>query len=123
MRAELDAEYNSGDKDASAALWKSSTSLNGWLSVQVVEKIGNQVPGELTSSALLAQLGRTTNLDLQLVPPLDFTRPNPIPGVERVFNTTLRGARWDSGGRRHVSLGNETYQALDILAAGSRPPR
>ncbi|WP_322749404.1 MULTISPECIES: ABC transporter substrate-binding protein [unclassified Frankia] len=123
MRAELDAEYSTGDRDASAALWKSSTSLNGWLSVQVVEKIGNQVPGALTSAALLAQLGRTTSLDLQLVPRLDFTRTNPIPGVERVFNTTLRGARWDSGERRHVSLGNETYQALDILAAGSRPLR
>ncbi len=120
MSAELAAEYSAGDKDAAPALWRSSTSLNGWLSVQIVEKVGNQVPGDLTASALLAQLGRTSRLDLQLVPTLDFTRPNPIPGVERVFNTTLRGARWSSAEGRHVSLGSETYPALDLLEKGSR---
>jgi ABC-type branched-subunit amino acid transport system substrate-binding protein len=120
MIDELAGEAAAGDADAALAkAQKSTSSTNAWLSVQVVDKVGNAVAGELTSSALLEQLSTTSGLDLGLVPPLDFTKPLPIPGVERVFNTTLRGARWDSAKQAFVSLGPETYPALDILRAGA----
>ncbi len=120
MIGELAAEEKAGNPDAALAKARSTSSINAWLSVQVVEKVGNAVAGDLTSSALLAQLSATSGLDLGLVPPLDFTKPTPLPGVERVFNTTLRGARWDSAKQAFVSLGPETYPALDLLRAGAR---
>jgi ABC-type branched-subunit amino acid transport system substrate-binding protein len=119
MIDELAAEDAAGDAAAALAKANSVSTSNAWLSVQVVEKVGNAVAGELTSSALLKQLSATSGLDLGLIPPLDFAKPLPIPGVERVFNTTLRGARWDSAKRAFVSLGPETYPALDILRAGA----
>ncbi|MCK9922135.1 ABC transporter substrate-binding protein [Frankia sp. AgPm24] len=121
MVRELDAEQATGDADAAPALRSSTSTTGAWLSVQIAEKVGNQVSGDLTAASLLAQLNRTRNLDLGgIIPPLDLTTPTPIPGAERIFNSTLRGARWDSASKSFVSLGNETYNGLDILrrAAG-----
>ncbi|ONH60208.1 branched-chain amino acid ABC transporter substrate-binding protein [Frankia sp. CcI49] len=119
MISELDDEEKAGDADAAADLRSATGTTAAWLSVQVAEKVGNAVPGELTSQALLDQLGKTKGLDLGLVPPLDFTTPNPVPGVERVFNTTMRGARWDSATGGFVSLGPETYDAMTLLKQGA----
>ncbi|OAA24691.1 amino acid/amide ABC transporter substrate-binding protein, HAAT family [Frankia sp. EI5c] len=119
MLAELDAEQAAGNADARAELRSSTSSTAAWLSVQVAEKVGNAVPGELTSKALLEQLGATKGLDLGLVPPLNFTTPNAVPGVPRVFNTTMRGARWDSATGGFVSLGAETYDAMSLLTRGA----
>jgi hypothetical protein len=113
---ELDAEVAAGDGDA--ALRPNSTDTVGsWLSVQVVEKVADAIPGDtLTSSALLDQLNRTSNLDFGgITSPLNFTKPSPIPGAERLFNTTMRGVRWDSATKTYVPLGTETYDALKIL--------
>jgi hypothetical protein len=118
--AELDGEQRAGDADAAPGLRKTTTSIGAWLSVQIAEKVGNQVSGELTAASLLRQLNATRNLDLKLIPPLDFTRPNPIPGVPRLFNTTMRGARWDATTKSFVSLGPETYPVLTILQRGAR---
>lgn len=116
MVRELDAEQASGDADAAPALRTTTTSTDAWLSVQIAEKVGNQVSGALTAKNLLAQLGRTKHLDLGgIIPPLDLTATTPIPGAERIFNATLRGARWDSASKSFVPLGTETYNGLDIL--------
>ncbi|MBL7499920.1 ABC transporter substrate-binding protein [Frankia sp. CNm7] len=121
---ELEAEAAAADGDPAADPAKSITSTNtlgAWLSVQIVEQVANAIPGdELTSAALLAQLNKTSNLDLGVLPPLDFTKPSPIPGAERLFNTTMRGVRWDSATKSYLPLGTETYDALQILTqAGS----
>ncbi|MDT3438798.1 ABC transporter substrate-binding protein [Pseudofrankia sp. BMG5.37] len=114
---ELDAEAAAGDADAATDKRISSTNTVGsWLSVQVVEKVANAIPGdELTSAALLDQLNKTSGLDLGLLPPLDFSKPSPIPGAQRLFNTTMRGVRWDSATKTYVPLGTEAYDALKIL--------
>jgi hypothetical protein len=94
----------------------STNTVGSWLSVQIVEKVADALPGDdLSSSALLAQLNRTSHLDLGIIPALDFTKPSPVPGAERLFNTTMRGARWDSTQKAYVPLGSETYDALKIL--------
>ncbi|MCM3887053.1 ABC transporter substrate-binding protein [Frankia sp. R82] len=121
MVRELDAEQAAGDADAAPALRTSTSTTDAWLSVQIAEKVGNQVSGGLTAANLLAQLNRTKHLDLGgIVPPLDLTATTPIPGAERIFNSTLRGARWDSASKSFISLGTDTYNGLDILrrAAG-----
>lgn len=120
MVKELDAEQATGDADAAPALRSSASTINAWLSVQIAEKVGNQVSGDLTAKNLLARLRATRNLDLGLMPPLDLSTPSPIPGAERLFNPTMRGARWDSASKSFVSLGTETYNGLDLLrrAAG-----
>ncbi len=116
MVRELDAEQAAGDADAAPALRTSTGTTNAWLSVQIAEKVGNQVSGDLTAKNLLAQLNRTRHLDLgTIVPPLDLTSPTPIPGAERIFNSTMRGARWDSASKTFVPLGTEAYNGLDIL--------
>jgi ABC-type branched-subunit amino acid transport system substrate-binding protein len=116
MIRELDADQAAGDADAAPALRTTTTTTAAWLSVQIAGKVGNQVSGALTAKTLLAQLNRTKHLDLGgIVPPLDLTATVPIPGAERIFNTTLRGARWDSASTSFVPLGAETYNGLDIL--------
>lgn len=114
---ELDAQAATGDAEAAKDKRISSTNTVGsWLSVQVVEKVANAIPGgELTSSALLDQLNKTSDLDLGLLPKLDFSKPSPIPGAQRLFNSTMRGVRWDSATKSFVPLGTETYDALKIL--------
>lgn len=119
MNAEMDADYSAGDADAAPALRTSTSTINAWLSVQIVDKIAGAVSGDLTPSSLLAQLNTTKNLDLQLIPPLDFTKPSPIPGTERLFNTSMRGIRWDSAKKQFVPLGGEVYPALTILEQGA----
>jgi ABC-type branched-subunit amino acid transport system substrate-binding protein len=119
MISELDADYHAGDAAAAPALRTTTGTTNGWLSVQIVAKVAATVKGDLTSSSLLAALDHTTNLRTQLVPPLDFTKPSPIPGTERLFNTTMRGVRWSSAKKSFVPLGSETYPALTILENGS----
>ncbi|WP_018504695.1 ABC transporter substrate-binding protein [Parafrankia discariae] len=119
MLSELDAEAAGGDADARAELRDSTETTGAWLSVQIAEKVGNAVSDDLTAKSLLEQLRATRGLDLGVIPPLDFTTPNPIPGVQRVFNTTMRGARWDSATHTFVPLGPETYPALDLLARGA----
>jgi len=113
---ELDAEVAAGDKDA-AVRTTSTNTIGAWLSVQIVEKVAAAIPGDtVTSSALLEALNKTSGLDTGgITPPLDFTRPSPIPGAQRLFNTTMRGVRWDPGTRTYVPLGTETYDALKIL--------
>ncbi|MCK9895533.1 ABC transporter substrate-binding protein [Frankia sp. AgB32] len=116
MVHELDAEQAAGDADAAPAVRTSTSTTNAWLSVQIAEKVGNQVSGDLTAKNLLAQLNRTHHLDLgTIVPPLDLTTPTPIPGAERIFNATMRGARWDSASKSFVPLDTESYNGLDIL--------
>lgn len=117
--SEMDAEYKAGDADAAPALRSSTSTINAWLSVQIVDKVAASVPGDLTASSLLAQLNKTTKLDLQLVPTLNFTKGSPIAGTERLFNTTMRGIRWDSKQKTFVPLGPETYEALGILERGA----
>ena len=119
MIRELDAEHAAGNPDAAPELRNSTSTTGAWLSVQIVEKVGNAVPGELTSKALLEQLNATSDLDLGLVPPIDFTTPSPIPGATRIFNSTLRAARWDSTAGTFVPLGSETYDALELLRQGA----
>ncbi|MEX5631746.1 ABC transporter substrate-binding protein [Parafrankia sp. FMc2] len=119
MLSELDAEEAAGNTDARAEIRSSTSSTAAWLSVQIAEKVGNAVPGELTSRALLDQLRGTSGLDLGLIPPLDFTKPSAFPGVSRVFNTTMRGARWDSATHGWLPLGPETYEALSLLTRGA----
>lgn len=119
MIGELAAEEAAGDPDAALAAQHNNFSINAWLSVQVVEKVGNQVSGELNATALLDQLNHTSSLDLGLIPTLDFTTETPLPSVERVFNTTMRAARWDSASHSFVSLGPKTYPALDLLRQGA----
>ncbi|CAI7974553.1 MULTISPECIES: ABC transporter substrate-binding protein [Parafrankia] len=119
MISEMDAEAAGGDADARAELRDSTETTGAWLSVQIAEKVGNSVSGDLTTKSLLEQLRATKGLDLGVIPPLDFTTPNPIPGVERVFNTTMRGARWNSAQHTFVPLGPETYEALGLLTRGA----
>jgi branched-chain amino acid transport system substrate-binding protein len=119
MVSELDADYRAGDADAAPALRTTTGTTNGWLSVQIVAKVGATVRGDLTSASLLAALNKTSRLDLQLIPPLDFTTPSPIPGTARLFNTTMRGVRWNSARKAFVPLDNDTYPALTILEKGT----
>ncbi|CAO5149686.1 ABC-type branched-chain amino acid transport system, periplasmic component [Frankia sp. AiPs1] len=120
MLRELDAEQTAGDAGAAPALRASTSTTDAWLSVQIAEKVGNQVSGDLTAKNLLTALNKTKHLDLGgIVPPLDLTTTLPIPGAERIFNTTMRGSRWDSASKSFVPLGPETYNGLDILRRAS----
>ncbi len=119
LQSELDADFAAGDKDAAKNLRHSTSTIGGWLAVQIVEQVGKKVTGDLTAKSLLAQLNQTKGLDLQLVPPLDFTKTNPVPGLTRLFNNTLLGQRWDSTKKTFLATGT-SYDGQKILTAGAK---
>ncbi|ARE37744.1 hypothetical protein A0W34_29920 (plasmid) [Rhodococcus sp. BH4] len=115
--SEMDAEEASGNADASATKRK-ATSINAWLAVQVLEQAAKEISGPITGQAVLDQLNRTTHMDVGLIPPMDFTQPTPIPGLNRMFNTSVRANRWDSATQQLVSVSSEVYDGLKLIAAG-----
>lgn len=119
LQSEFDADFAAGDKDAGKKLRHSTSTIGGWLAVQIVEQVGKKVTGDLTAKSLLAQLNQAKGLDLQLVPPLDFTKTNPVPGLTRLFNNTLLGQRWDPAKKTFYTTG-KTYDGQKILAVGAK---
>ncbi|WP_261558201.1 ABC transporter substrate-binding protein [Frankia tisae] len=119
LQSELDADFAAGDKDAAKNLRHVTSTIGGWLAVQIVEQVGKKVTGDLTAKSLLAQLNQTKGLNVQLVPPLDFTKPNAVPGLTRLFNNTLLGQRWDPAKKTFYATG-KTYDGQKILAAGAK---
>ncbi|WP_164473762.1 ABC transporter substrate-binding protein [Gordonia insulae] len=112
---EMDAAFASGDKAAAPELRK-ATSLNAWLAVQAVDKVAEQISGDVTSASLLDQLNKTTDLDLGVVPPLNFTQQTPIPGLDRLFNTTVRANKWDAASKQLVPASDTLYNGLELLS-------
>jgi ABC-type branched-subunit amino acid transport system substrate-binding protein len=115
FNTEMDAAEASGDAEAAVAKRK-ATSINAWLSVQVLEKVAKEISGSITGQSLLDQLNKTTNLDIGLVPPMNFTQPTPIPGLERMFNTAVRANKWDAASRQLVPASDTIYNGLELLA-------
>jgi len=94
---EMDAFYASNDEghaDASPALRKPGSSEVGWLAVKAFEQVAPKVSGDLTAAAMTAQLNKTNDLELGLVPKIDFTAPPLVP-TTRFFNGSAYLLTWD----------------------------
>jgi hypothetical protein len=106
MIKELDAEYAAGDQDAAPDLRQNFGTTNAWVSMYVLDKVANQVAGNLTPQSLLAQLHQTTALDTQgLLPSLDFTHPaTQVPDLSSLYLSSIRAARWDPAKGQFVSI-------------------
>lgn len=59
-----------------------------WSAVQAFAQIAEKVDGEMSSSAVLDQAKKTTDLKVATFPePFDFTKPNSVADYARMFNT------------------------------------
>jgi ABC-type branched-subunit amino acid transport system substrate-binding protein len=57
-----------------------------WYLISATEQVLSQITGEITASAVLAQLNATTSLDIAGGPELDFSTPFDVPKYARLFN-------------------------------------
>jgi hypothetical protein len=94
FRAQAAAETAAGDSAASISPANSGSEvLAGWLGAQAVIQAANNATGAITKATLLAALNHTTVTfgtgKGELIPPIDFAKPNPNPKYSRVFNTTM----------------------------------
>jgi ABC-type branched-subunit amino acid transport system substrate-binding protein len=115
---QLKAEEEAGNAEATISTGIPIHTLRAWLAVRIIAQVAPSVKGELTGASLLAALNRS-KVDLGgLAPPLDFSKPVPVPGYERAFNPTLLLSKWDPRNKEFVESGQPPQNALKLLAAG-----
>jgi ABC-type branched-subunit amino acid transport system substrate-binding protein len=117
---EMDDFYKSSDEgheDADPALRKASTSALSWLAVQAFEQVAPKVTGDLTPAAMTDQLNKTNDLELGLIPKIDYTAPPLVP-TTRFFNGNSYLLTWD--GTNFVIVDKTPVNAGELLlkAAG-----
>ncbi|MFE3000989.1 ABC transporter substrate-binding protein [Nocardia sp. NPDC059246] len=100
FRRQADAETKSGDKAASLdAQNNTELVLQGWIGAQAIQQGAANVDGVLGRANFLAALNQTTvklgDGDGALLPPVDFSKPNPDSRYTRLFNTQSFLKKWD----------------------------
>ena len=109
FRAQAAAETAAGDAAASISAANSGSEvLAGWLGSQAVIQAANNATGALTKATLLTALNHTTVTfgtgAGQLIPPINFAKPNPNPQYTRVFNSTMFLKKWDPAKKAFVPV-------------------
>jgi hypothetical protein len=117
---EMDDFYTSSDEghnDADPALRKASSTTLSWLAVQAFVQVASKVTGDLTPAAMTDQLNTTSDLELGLIPKIDFTAPPLVP-TTRFFNGSSYLLTWD--GSKFVIADPKPVNAGELLlkAAG-----
>gem|GEM_PF-2415602 len=92
-----------GEADTAPADLK-STGFRAFLDAKVVADLAGKIQGPVTNESLLAQLNKTTDLSVAGLT-VDFTKPQTIPGLERVFNANYHFQKWDAAKSRWVPYG------------------
>jgi ABC-type branched-subunit amino acid transport system substrate-binding protein len=113
---EIAAQARTGDKNANIDHGIPIITLRAWLGTQILEQAAKRVQGGLTNQTLLAALNKST-IDLGgLVPPLDFSKPKPTKGFERIFNPTNTLVKWDVSKKEEVSTDAKPIDSVALLA-------
>lgn len=82
---QFNAEMDAVDGNAR----KNEISMGAWIGVRLLAAVAADLP-TVDAASLVAALDGVAGLDLGLMPPVDFTTPiEVIPGLTRVFNTTV----------------------------------
>lgn len=93
-----------------------ANALRAWLGLKVIEEVAPAVKGELTSANLVKALDEST-VDLTGIATLDFAKPGPGPGLERMFNPNVTLVKWDSGAGDFVTTEAKPANMLEVFAA------
>jgi ABC-type branched-subunit amino acid transport system substrate-binding protein len=119
FRDQLDAEAKRGDDDARLDnLQAEGTALNAYLSTKVLEQVAGDVKGELTAAALKSALDNAqVDLSGAGLPKLDFSKPVPAKGLERLFNPIVNLIKWDPGKADFVSTKSKPVNLLALFGA------
>lgn len=86
--------------DLKAAGFKETSGfrLNSWISMQVLKTIADGLP-DVTSAAVFDKLNTTTDLKTGLMPPLQWTKGEAVPGLPRVFNACEMAVKLTASGK------------------------
>ena len=84
-----------------------------WTAFEVFLQVARELTRFDTASMLAALRGSAAVDTGGLVPALDFTRDRPLPGRERLFNSTVTYQRFDDG--RFVELRPGFQDLADVL--------
>jgi len=119
FREEMTAAADAGDGEASLdKLLSPGNAFNAWLGTQVLKQVVEGVNGNITSKSLLAALNKAkVDLSGAGLPPLDFSKPIPAPGFERLFNPIVQLTKWDSGEKDFVATDVKPANVLEIFGA------
>ncbi len=90
---EFNAEMDAIDEDAR----RNEISMGAWIGVKLIAAVAEDLPS-VDAPSLVAALDAVDQLDLGLMPPVSFSDPVEIvPGLNRVFNTTVMYTEVDGG--------------------------
>ncbi|MBV9593084.1 MAG: ABC transporter substrate-binding protein [Actinobacteria bacterium] len=90
------AKYASSDqKNLDISLLGAETT---WIGFKVMKQVGDKMSGDITASAFLATLQKSTSVDTGgLTPPLDLSKPFSAKSLSSLYNTSLTFEKVDNG--------------------------
>jgi len=112
----MEAEKADGDDAADTSPeGYNEASLRAWLGVQVVADVADGIKGAVTPKSFLEAINEAT-VDTGVVPPMDFAKPQPVKGYERMFNPMVELTKWNPDNASLESIeGLEAFNTLDAL--------
>jgi ABC-type branched-subunit amino acid transport system substrate-binding protein len=101
FKREMNAEKAAGDK---AADLKPSnlpeSALDPWIGTQILEQVGKSMRGTINNVTFLKALNKAKVDFGNLLPAVNFAKPNPNPAYRRLFNTRVFIVKWDTSAKR-----------------------
>lgn len=93
-----------------------TSAFAGWIAVEVFKQVTEKVDGELTAESLMKALN-SAQVDLSGagMPTVDFSKPIPAKGFERMFNPVVNMLKWDSKTGDLVSTDVKPANVLEIF--------
>jgi ABC-type branched-subunit amino acid transport system substrate-binding protein len=113
---EMKEEENAGNADASLTGGSPGHAINSWLATQALKAAVENVQGDLTGASVLSALSKTT-LDTQgmTADPIDFSKPQPLLGFQRMFNTSMFLWKWDPTTASWVTASSNPVDLAEFL--------
>jgi len=109
FRSQALAEVKAGDKQASLAPTSNpQLTLNAWLATQVVAQASANVKGVINRAKFLKALNHSTvrfgTGKQQVLPTINFAKPNSNPKYTRLFNTRIFLKKWNPNTKRYTTV-------------------
>jgi hypothetical protein len=113
--ADMDAYFQSSGDEAAAPERRKGTTVNGWMSVRAVEQVAKKLP-EVTRDSVLKGFSSTTDMSFPglLFTTIDFTKPQPVPTLARLFDSVYKAYVWDAS-KKSFSTDDKPLDIIKLL--------
>ena len=112
FRSQASAEVAGGNSSASLAPGNDPLLvLQGWVAAEVVPQVAATIKGPITRAKFLQAINKAKvtfgSGNGQVLPPIDFDKPNPIKQYSRLFNTSMFLKKWNVATKSWVRVTSE----------------